>query len=69
MKELKQKCDYCLVEVTDILGVGYEEPRRLYKLGTKEACGNCHEKAQRHLEVKVGCLQCGQAGHSTCNKD
>ena len=53
MKTLSSKCDFCLQEVTDMLGVGYEEPRRLFKLGTREACGNCHEKAQRLLEINM----------------
>ena len=51
MKKLTQKCDYCEQEITEVLGAGFEEPRRLFKLGTKEACLNCHEKAQKLMEV------------------
>ena len=53
MKKVTQKCDYCLQEVTDEIGISFVEIRRVYMLGTKDACRNCHEKAQRLLEISL----------------
>ncbi len=53
MKKVTQKCDYCLQEQTDEIGIGLVEIRRVYMLGTKDACRNCHEKAQRLLEISL----------------
>jgi hypothetical protein len=40
MKKVTQKCDYCLQEVTDEIGIDFVEIRRVYILGTKDACRN-----------------------------
>ena len=53
MKKITQKCDFCLQEQTDEIGTGLVEIRRVYMLGMKDACRNCHEKAQRLLEISL----------------
>ena len=67
MKKVTQKCDYCLQEVTDEIGIGFVEIRRVYMLGTKDACRNCHEKAQRLLEISLNkpSNECSKHGWNT----